>query len=146
MTYCYEVWGLGYANHRKKLVILQKRCIRIICNSTRYEHTNPLFKDLKILKIDDINSYLITIMMFKFYNKELPTVIQDMFKSNSSVHDHFTRQYNDLHPPLAMRNYTQMSFRYMGVKIWNNRPSLLSCNCTINTFKNNLKKIIINSY
>ena len=93
-----------------------------------------------------MNSYLITLIMFKFYHNELPSVIQDMFDTNSSVHDHFTRQNRNLHPTFSKRNYTQMSFRYMGVKIWNNRSSKLTCNCTINTFKKKIKHSIIDNY
>ena len=80
----------------------------MICNSSRYEHTDPLFDDLKILKVDDAHLYLITLIKFKFNQSELLNVIQDMFDINCSVHHYFIRQNRDLHPTLAKRNYTLM--------------------------------------
>ena len=135
IIYCNEVWGLGYASHRMKLFILQKRAIRLICHASRDAPSNPLFKDLKILKINDINSHLITILMFKLQHNELPLVFNDIFKCNSSVHSHDTRQSLELHIPLVTTNYTQMTVRYVGVILWNIMMRQILYNCIIYTYK-----------
>ena len=57
-TYCNHIWGCAYATHLKKLITLQKKVIRIICNAKRRTHSYPLFLQLGILKFTDINQYL----------------------------------------------------------------------------------------
>ena len=55
LTYCCQVWGATYLYNIEILNMLQKRVIRIICSETKHAHTEPLFKELKILNI-----YIIT--------------------------------------------------------------------------------------
>ena len=146
IIYCNEVWGLGYATHRRKLFILQKRALRIICKKPRREHTDPLFKEHHILKLHDINSFLISTFMFKFYHKDLPNIFQNMFTYNNEIYSHNTRQYSELHVPIIRCELTKMSIRYAGVIIWNKTSKSLSLNCTIYTFKKKLKRTIIFGY
>ena len=56
LQYCILVWGSTYPTHLRRLVLLQKRIIRIISKRSFDAHTNPLFKSLMILKIEDIYS------------------------------------------------------------------------------------------
>ena len=118
----------------------------MICHASRNAPSNQLYKDLKILKINDINSHLVTIFMFKFQHEELPRVFHDIFKSNSLVHSHHTRQSFELHIPLVNTNYTKMSIRYVGLILWNKMLGLISYHCTIQTYKKNLKHWFISNY
>ena len=145
-TYCHEVWGLAPASHRKKLITLQKRAVRIIAFSERFEHTDPLFKDLRILKFSHLNYYLVANFMFKVYRRDVPFYFQDMFTLNSSVHDHFTRQSSHLHIPIPLINLTKMSIKYVGVIIWNEVSRSMYLDCSIFTFRKNLKRMIIDDY
>ena len=43
-------WGSASNSHLDRLFKLQKRAIRLINHSSFYAHTEPIFKDLKILK------------------------------------------------------------------------------------------------
>ena len=49
IQYGTEVWGNG--NNINKLFIVQKRAIRVIHNKRYRHHTDPLFKESKILKV-----------------------------------------------------------------------------------------------
>ena len=53
--YCNIVWASSYKTNLCLLVILQKRIIRIINKSHFNAHTDPIFKDLGILKFNDIH-------------------------------------------------------------------------------------------
>ena len=134
--------------HSSKIFSLQKRALRIICGKRKYytdtgilTRSEPLFKDLKVMKIHDVINYLIVIFLFKFYHKKLPRVFDKMFHFNCNIHEHFTRQSIDLHVPLVKRNLTKMIVRYTGV-LWNKYSKQISVYCTIDTFKKNLKKSI----
>ena len=56
-TYCNLIWGSAPSSHINSLVILQKKCIRIISKTGYLEHTEPLFKELKLLNVDQIYKY-----------------------------------------------------------------------------------------
>jgi len=48
------VWGRANATTLKPLILIQKKCVRIICNVKPRYHTNELFKQLGFLKCSDI--------------------------------------------------------------------------------------------
>jgi len=60
----------GYTNHH--ITILQKKAIRIITNSKYNAHTAPLFRKLRILKIEDIVSRKLYRFYFRYCKKLLP--------------------------------------------------------------------------
>ena len=78
--YCMEIWGNTYKYNLKGKVLLQKKAIRIISGANRLVHTNKLFYDLKLLKLNDMVEYQTLIIMYRAF---LPKNIQDMFVLNS---------------------------------------------------------------
>ena len=54
MNYCNIIWGGAAKVHLEKLLKLQKRPVRILTGSSYLEHTAPLFKQLKLLKVYEI--------------------------------------------------------------------------------------------
>ena len=54
--YCILEWGSTYLTQLRRLILLQKRIVRIISKKGFDAHTNPLFKNLMILKLEDIYS------------------------------------------------------------------------------------------
>ena len=54
--YCILEWGSTYLTQLRRLILLQKRIVRIISKKAFDAHTNPLFKNLMILKLEDIYS------------------------------------------------------------------------------------------
>ena len=75
------MWGNPYATHVESITagILQKRLVRLVCGARRLYHTNPLFKQLAILKFVDLVKFETSIIMFKAYHNELPDSLQNMF-------------------------------------------------------------------
>ena len=86
-------WGFEW-DHISKL---QKRALRIMTNSKYNAHTEPLFKQLHLLKVNDIFDVQCLIFWYKFVNKKLPNYIRDMFKYNYELHDIGTRSHDRLH-------------------------------------------------
>ena len=54
LSYCTIIWGCAYQTHLNPLFIQQKRTIRTIVNAGFRDHTDPHFKALKLLKVQDI--------------------------------------------------------------------------------------------
>ena len=68
------VWGTANANILNKVIVLQKKIIRMICGLRRREHTSPLFKKHKILKLEDIYKFKICSTVFKITIGDLPNL------------------------------------------------------------------------
>ena len=91
---------LAWGHNTTKVFKLQKKAMRIIRNSNYISHTDPIFKDLKILKIEDL--YKINILKLYFQVKTpsfncLPHFFQALdFTVRSDVHSYNTRIKNEL--------------------------------------------------
>ena len=70
LQYCISAWG--NSNHVKKLLLIQKRVIRIINNKNYRHHTDPLFKANQILKITDLYKCHVSSFMYDFTHHFLP--------------------------------------------------------------------------
>ena len=79
-------------SHLRPLLLLQKNIVRIMTFSTYYAHTDPLFKDLKILTIDKLVVHRIGIAMYKINNGLFPSVLNELYKKNSVIHMIMTQE------------------------------------------------------
>ena len=70
-NYCILSWGSVLKNNHH-LHLLQKKAIRIITNSHFIAHTEPLLKELGLLKITHIFSLAIWKFYFKLMSGQLP--------------------------------------------------------------------------
>ena len=61
LIYELHLWGLNC----KRLKILQKKTVRILAFRPYISHSAPIFKNLKILKLEDL--YTCTMQLYKFY-------------------------------------------------------------------------------
>ena len=99
LTYCNHVWGSNYRTSLEKLLLLQKKMIRIITSSPFRAHTMPLFIANQMLDVYDINDYMIAIFMYKNIKSEWPTLFSSFYQKNSSRHGYNTRISDDLYVP-----------------------------------------------
>ena len=134
------MWGLAYASHRNRLFLLQKRAVRLICHSpSKSMHTDPLFIGQGILKLNNINHYVLQLFMFRFHPRKLPVIFDDMFTRNDDIHSHDTRQKLHLHVPLPKTNLVKMSVCYTGVTWWNYYTKFIDTYCSLDVYKKILK-------
>ena len=119
ITYGIHVWGTAAAVHLHRLHLFQKKIIRIICGVPPRTHTDPLYKDLYILNIDQIRDYSIALFMYKLSHHMLPYMFENMFIYTSDVHDYYTRQADSLYIQYAPTKRSQRTIKYYGTKLWN---------------------------
>ena len=89
----YGILCWGFEN--KRIYILQKKALRLICKTYYLAHTDPLFIKLNTMKVKDI--YVRHCLKF-FYNHEkgwLPSYFSNFVFRNISNHDHATRFRNE---------------------------------------------------
>ena len=72
LTYCLLIWGKAPSCYLNKIVLLQKKAIRIITNSERLAHTEPLFKQLHLIAFPDLLTYWCLLFIYKYKNNLLP--------------------------------------------------------------------------
>ena len=85
-------YGILCWGHKSgKLFRLQKRAMRLITDSKYNAHTEPLFKKLNCLMIDDVYSLNMLKFRYKSINETVPHYFKDMFTCTHTPHDHDTR-------------------------------------------------------
>ena len=106
LNYCVTAWG--YQCNR--IIKLQKKAIRTVMISSYNAHTESFFKNLKLLKIQDILTLQTLKIYHKFRNNKLPYYIQNwpLFQ-NSNIHNHNTRGANALHKNRCLHVFAQKS-------------------------------------
>ena len=119
LNYCNVIWANNKPSRLKPILLLQKKIIRIITNSSYQSHSRPLFSISKQLTISDLNKLLIATFMYRHYTNCLPTVLQGYFYLNSTVHSYFTRGSNKLHISYARTDVMKSQLRITGPKLWN---------------------------
>ena len=143
ITYSIHVWGTAAAVHLHRLHLFQKKIVRIICGVPPRTHTDPLYKDLKILNIDQIRDYSIALFIYKLSHHMLPSMFENMFIYTSDVHDYYTRQADLLYIQYAPTKRSQRTIKYYGTKLWNIISGVVQPDCAISTFKQKLKIFLL---
>ena len=61
--------------------------MRIMTFSKFDDHTSPIFKSLKVIKLCDLVTLHIAVFMFKFHNQMLPSAFSSFFTSVEKIHN-----------------------------------------------------------
>ena len=64
LHYCITVWGSTYPSNLNRIILLQKRVIRIIDKKPFDAHADPIFKELMILKFESIYYFYLGKFMY----------------------------------------------------------------------------------
>ena len=86
---------------------------------------------------------IISLIMLKKYLNILPTPLNDLF---NTMYEYFTRQHNDLHVDISLKEGVYKLFSFQGIHIWNHISKKISIDVSYDCFKNlskNYIKIII---
>ena len=99
--------GNTYTTRLQPIRRLQKKIIRIITFSKYTDHS-PLFKELAILPLNDINSETTAFFMIRFFNSMLPSSFNDYFRLNKGVHKYNTRLSSKIQKTQTRINYQKL--------------------------------------
>ena len=143
LIYCNHVWGNNYPTKLERLIIMQKKLIRIITCSPYGAHTEPLFYANKILNIKYINFYVVSVFMYNCVSSPLPGIFIDFCVPNKEFHRHDTRNANDLYVSFARLDIRKFSVRINGPNSWNALPYVVKQSLSISTFRYRLRKHIM---
>ena len=143
LLYCSSVWGGAYQTCLQDLFVTQKKAVRAITNSQKYEHTNPLFHQYNLLKLQDIISMQTLLFVYNAITT-CPLSIDYRYVSRSIE----TRrsQAMDLLLPRCRTSHAQQSVLVRGVKLWNKLPINAKKANSKATFKKLVGKELTNNY
>ena len=86
LSCCYLVWAQNRSTI-KRILILQKKAVRIINFQPRNSHTSPLFKQNFILKFQDKTCLENVLFVSKSLNNLTPSVFSTWFSFSSNQHN-----------------------------------------------------------
>ena len=144
----YSILAWGYESNR--LSKIQKKIIRNVCCEKYKAHTDPLFKKLGLLKIED----LLKLNTLKFYYRLCHDKVPEYFKSyqlqtQQEIHGRETR-FNFLIPEIVTRiRLSEKCLRNNLPSVLNSTPQIAICKVETHSyqgFTNYLKKILVENY
>ena len=130
LTYAITAWCTSTPPAR--LQILQKKAIRAIQKSKYNSHTEPLFKQLNLLRLDYLQQLNLCKLYFQCKGGKTSSYIESQVKTNREVHLQNTRQADHIHIPIQDSPH---SLTYKPANAWNPLPTdYKNLNLSKNTF------------
>jgi hypothetical protein len=146
LNYGILLWG----HNITRLFKLQKRAVRIITLSKYNSHTEPIFKQLNLLRIEDIYKQQLLKFYHKLKNDQLPEYFKHMRPvAFSEIHEHHTRGRDTICMPQIKKEYARKCLRYDISNLVDNTPEyIMSKVSTLRYygFANYIRKVYISEY
>ena len=125
-----------YSSFLEPSFILQKRVLRAMTYTHYRTSSRPLFENLHIVNIFQINDQQPDELVYRHQNNSLPEIFEDYFRPISSIHYYNTRLYL----PKCRLNYGKFSVRFSAGKAWNSTPLEIKESPSLSVFRRRQKK------
>ena len=121
----YSIWLYSLALHvtknMQKVLVRQKKSIRLLTFSEHREHASPVFKSLKVLKLQDIIKFSILKLIYFYFKDQLQLRVKNIFIKNKSVNPYNTRSDKMLFiPHINTTHFGTKSLKYNDYLTCNN--------------------------
>ena len=126
LTYDVHVWGLTFPSFL--IIYYPKKAIRIISFSEPKSHSEPLFKSLNLLKLNDVLELQFLPFVYQWSHRLLPPCFSEYFRFTSFVDSYSTRQScnrNLYVTSVSTTQYGLRSLKFTGPGLWNTLPTSL---------------------
>ena len=107
LYFAITAWGFTC----RRVYGLQKKAIRVITKSKFNAHTEPLFRELSLLKVNHIFQLQCLKLYYNITNGSTPAFFLSMFVLNDTVHSYQTRHRGDIHIPITNTTSAQNCIR-----------------------------------
>ena len=143
LFYCVSVWASTYPSNLRRLITLQKRVVRIMSRTAFDAHTEPLFKNLRVLNLKNIYKLRIGKFMYQCKSGLLPDSFNDMFLATRQVHSYGSRSSELFNLPQCRTNIRKFSISFQGPNFYNSlSPEIRNATSTA-TFCSKLKAFLL---
>ena len=145
LQYCILSWGFKSDIFLK----LQKRAVRIITCSKYNAHTEPLFKTLNLLKIEDIMKIKALKSYYRYKQNELQKYFDSLFTESNDNHSHDTRHKSVLYQLPTKTSTERLYVRHYIPEILTKTPECITEKLdthSFGAFSNYMKNCHIQNY
>ena len=136
-----------FSSNATLIRVKQKQAIRILSNKKCNAHTEPLFKQNKILPFFDLLEFMKIKFMHSFYFKNLPSSLSNMWTLNRTRNQvqelPALRNEDDFYIPFARTDQTSLLPQTSFPKLWNLLPQEIRSIQNKFSFSNKLKDIYL---
>ncbi len=108
------------------MVVPQNKAVRIFAKVSLNEHTQPLFKDLRILPLNDLYDLSLGTFMFKQV-KNMASIAMDDTVHNRDIHSYFTGSAQNVHTTFRRTVKVAKSFFNKGSQYYYNLHVNIRC-------------------
>ena len=141
--------GQAHVTYLHKIRAIQNKVLRVIANVDYDTPTADVYKQMNILKLNDLYNIKIMSLMWDFDHNVLPSSLNIFFSENVG-HGYQTRSVETglIQIHRNFRTAKNKSFAYMGTKMYNEMKTNSLYNPALRkiTFLKNIKLEIINRY
>ena len=148
MSYGCQIWGQNQLSSKfKKIVNLQKRAMRIMSFSNYDSASKPLFKQFKILKLQDQIALNNCLLIHDHSRNHLPHSFQDFFQPCVDLHNSNTRVSagSIFVPHYSSTTYGRKSIKISAILKWNYLSQILNKNLLLLS-KHTLKVLLTSHF
>jgi hypothetical protein len=139
LIYAIQIWSCTFPGPLTEIFLKQKQAIRLISGAKFNAHTEPLFKNLAILPLNDLCIYFKLQFVQQFKNGYLPQLLHDTWILNSARHQH----PDEGNHGYEMRNFDDFFIPFSRLTTSDRLP-LISFSKLWNNFSNNEIKLVAN--
>ena len=143
LSYCNFVWASTYESRLHKLVLLQKRGVRVVAGASSIAHTSPLFLEFNLLKFHQIKTFQTGIFMYRFAHNLLPPNFTGYFQQGADIHSHLTRSSKLYRAIYAHSNSLRFSIKFTGPSVWSSIPLTIQQVPNLQRFKKLFRAYLI---
>ena len=143
INYCKSTWSSTYVSNLNRIYYLLKRAVRAITISKYRVDTAPLFSNLEVLDIFQVNTLDTAKFMFRYHNNLLPPLFRNLFMTNSQVHRYDTRTASNYRVHSCRTNIKKFTILYQGPRIWNCLPASVTNLSSFSIFKNKVLEFLL---
>lgn len=142
IDYLIEIWGTASKTNLNAIQISQNKLIKSLFNYDYLTPTQKIYKDTKIMTINQTYQYYTCILIYKITNKLIHTSLLSFDKKHQTQKMKL-RNANHLVSRPPRTNYGKKNIQYEGVKIYNKLPSEIKNAKSLSIFKKKLKIYIL---
>ena len=171
IVYAIQVWGSANVSELDKILILQKKAVRMMTYKDQYPQipgprnpSDPIFNELGVLKVQDVFKLQVSKFIYDCLSSNTSSIFWDWFILNHMVHSYNTTsntivnmnskfevesvsETNILHTQCSkLVNYGAKRLKVAGPFLWNSLPGYIRNSKSVFTLKSSLKKFFIGQY
>ena len=147
LNYGNLLWSCSNKKSLDKIENLQKKCLRNVSLKSYKAHTEPIFKDLNILKLRDKFTYCRSVFMHQYRHNKLPISFSDIFTEIINC-DNLQSRHNDYNFVInpAVKKHLELFPLRQILFNWNSLSIDLKATADADDFKTLLKNNICSQY